>query len=93
MVKVRNQRYRCREGDTRLKPPSSPTGCEIISDPKVSTSVGLVQGASSANIAVLRAGETLLSSLPQTHPAKFPMDRKEQTNAFIVSKALIKSPR
>lgn len=33
------------------------------------------------------------SLLPQTHPAKFPLDRKEQTNAFIVSKALIKGPR
>lgn len=93
MVKVRNQRQRCREGNIRLKPPSSPTGCEIISDAEVSTSVGLVQGASSANIAVSRAGETLLSSLPQTHPAKFPMDRKEQTNALIVLRALIKSSR
>lgn len=82
MVKVRNQRYRCREGDTRLKPPSSPKGCEVMSDAEVSTSFGLVQGASSSNIAVLRAGETLLSSLPQTHPAKFPLDRKEQTNAL-----------
>lgn len=70
-----------------------PKGCEIISDAEVSTSFGLVQGANSANIAVSRAGETLLPSLPQTHPAKFPLDRKEQTNAFIVLKPLIKSPR
>lgn len=93
MVKVRNQRYRCREGDTRLKLHSSPTRSEIIRDAEVSTSFGPAQGASCANIAVLRAGETLLSSLPQTHPAKFPLDRKEQTNAFIVLKALIKGPR
>lgn len=93
MVKVRNQRYRCREGDTPLKLPSSPTGL-VISDAEVSTSFGLVQEASSSKIAALRAGATLLSSLHRTHPAKFPLDRKEQINAFIVLiKALIKSPR
>lgn len=89
-----SQRYRCREGDTHLKLPSSLTGCEIISDAEASTCFGLVQRASSANIAALRAGETLFFLFPTPDTSsKISIGQKEQTNAFIVSKALIKSPR
>lgn len=68
-------------GRHNLKPPSSPTGCEIISDAEVSPSFGVVQGASSANVAVWRAGETLLSSTPDTS-SKISIGQKGTNQCF-----------